>query len=110
MDDETPFQIIRDEIAGMFCETDTPSDTAHAILSALSSKGLAVVPVEPTDDMIRAGVFALFNDKSASGCYRSMLAAAPKEGPDAILKAALKSESELMPNPRFARPKEGQGA
>lgn len=95
---------------------------ARTILSALSSKGLAVVPVEPTEAMQDAGGSSIIRPsiymggtppgakRRARDVWADMLAAAPKEGQDAILKAALKSESELMPNPRFARPKEGQGA
>ncbi len=63
---------------------------ADAILSALRSAGFAVVPVEPTREMLGAGATSLVNDQDhkrvpqmavspAYGAYKAMLKAAQED-------------------------------
>lgn len=56
-------------------------ETAKRVLAAIEAAGYRVVPVEPTETMIRrAGVFLDRDPRPAiaDGVYRQMLAAAPK--------------------------------
>lgn len=56
-------------------------DIFAAALSALSSKGLAVVPTEPTEAMLAAGRETYDKTLSAHEAWKAaMLAARPKEG------------------------------
>lgn len=60
---------------------------SDAILSALRSAGFAVVPVEPTKEMLGAGATSLVNDQDHKGVPQ--MAVSPAYGAyKAMLKAA----------------------
>lgn len=52
------------------------TDTADAILAALEAAGYAVVPKEPTSDMLLEGNLSLRRSGLASDAYKSMITAA----------------------------------
>jgi hypothetical protein len=54
--------------------------TAQAALAAIEAAGFAVVPLEPTEAMMRAGDQEMPNPTCLVSAYRAMLAAAPMQG------------------------------
>lgn len=64
-------------------ERDMFVDCARAALAAIEAAGYRVVPVEPTEEMICAGISAIQNHTMRMEvivAYNVMLAAAPKHG------------------------------
>lgn len=70
-------QFLRDMQQAIDEATDlsSPDYYARAALAFLSARGLAVVPVEPTEEMIRAAAIAKYYG-STSALWGAMLAAA----------------------------------
>jgi hypothetical protein len=63
------------EVLTRWISRELPGDCADRILASLNEAGLAVVPKEPTGEMIRAGDSEIQRTAKASETWRAMIRA-----------------------------------
>lgn len=61
------------------CEDICPANFSDEVIRMLAEFGLVILPKEPSEGMIHAGIDADFNDLGVAAIYRSMISHAEGE-------------------------------